>query len=147
MIVNHFPIIGTIFGIGILLVGILQKNKTVKNTAYCLFIVAALFAAISMATGDGAEEMVRNMPNIGREIIHNHEEIAEKLVLILYLLGITSMIGLYTNFKNHSKASLVAFLALTIASVSVLLAIETGISGGEIRHTEIRTNNVAKNIR
>ena len=45
MVVNHFPIIGTILAIGILIVGILTKNNGVKNTSYCLFIVAAIFAA------------------------------------------------------------------------------------------------------
>ena len=44
--VNHFPIIGTILGLGILIAGIILKNNSVKNTAYCLFIVAAIFAAL-----------------------------------------------------------------------------------------------------
>ena len=145
MVVNHFPIIGSIFGLGILTVGIILKNKTIKNTAYSLFIVAAIFAAISMGTGDGAEEMVEDMPNIGRKIIHIHEEMAEKLAIILYLLGIISIAGLYTNFKNHSKAKLVSFLVLTISLVAVFIAKETGTSGGEIRHTEIRTDADAIN--
>lgn len=146
MVVNHFPIIGSIFGLGVLTVGIILKNKTIKNTAYSLFIVAAIFAAISMATGDGAEEMVEDMPNIGRKIIHDHEETAEKLAIVLYLLGIISVAGLYTNFKNHSKAKLVSFLALTISLVAIFLAKETGTSGGEIRHTEIRTDAITKNL-
>ena len=83
MVVNHFPIIGTIFGLGILIAGIVLKNKTIKNTAYCLFIVAAVFAAISMGTGEGAEEMVEDMPSVGKQIIHEHEEMAEKLALVL----------------------------------------------------------------
>jgi uncharacterized membrane protein len=140
MVVNHFPIIGTIFGLGILLTGIILKNNTIKNTSYCLFIISAVFAAISMATGDGAEDMVENMPNVGRKIIHEHEEMAEKLAIALYTLGTISLTGLYLNIKNHAKAKLVSFLALTIAFVAVFLAQQTGTSGGEIRHTEIRTN-------
>ena len=56
MVVNHFPIIGTIFGLGILIVGLLLNNKAIKNVAYSLFIVAALFAFFCMNTGEGAEE-------------------------------------------------------------------------------------------
>ena len=140
MIVNHFPIIGTIFGLGVLIAGIALKNKTIKNTAYSLFVIAAIFAAVSMGTGDGAEEMVEDIPNIGRKIIHNHEEMAEKLAIVLYLLGVISLIGVYTNIKNHSKAGLVSLIALIISLGSVFLAKETGTSGGEIRHTEIRPN-------
>lgn len=145
MVVNHFPIIGTIFGLGILVAGIVLKNKTIKNTAYCLFVVAAVFAAISMGTGEGAVEMVEDMPSVGKQIIHEHEEIAEKLAIVLYLLGLVSIVGLYMNYKNHAKASLVSFIALTICVVAVFLAQQTGTTGGEIRHTEIRANATSNN--
>ena len=72
LVVNHFPIIGTILGLGILITGMLFKNNSVKNTAYILFIVAAIFAAFSMGTGEGAEELVEELPSVGKEIIHEH---------------------------------------------------------------------------
>jgi uncharacterized membrane protein len=140
MVVNHFPIIGTILGLGILITGIILKNNTVKNTAYVLFIVAAIFAAFSMGTGEGAEEMVEDMPSIGKEIIHEHEEMAEKLAIVLYVLGVISIAGLFLNYKKHTKASLISFIALIIAIVGVFCAQQTGTTGGEIRHTEIRAN-------
>lgn len=142
LVVNHFPIIGTILGVGILISGIILKNNTVKNTSYVLFIVSAIFAAFSMGTGEGAEEMVENMPTVGDQVIHQHEEMAEKLATVLYLLGVISLVGLYTNLKNKAKANLVSYLALAISCVGVFLAQQTGTTGGEVRHTEIRTNAV-----
>ena len=103
LVVNHFPIIGTILALGILLAGILLKNISVKNTAYVLFIVAAIFAIFSMQTGEGAEEMVEDMPNIGKRIIHEHEEIAEKLAIVLYLLGGISVLGIILNLRQFLK--------------------------------------------
>ena len=146
MVVNHFPIIGIILGFGVLIAGMLLKNNSVKNTAYCLFIVGAIFAAISMATGEGAEEMVEDMPSVGKQIIHEHEEMAEKLAIVLYLLGIVSIAGLYTNIKKHAQAKLVSFLALTIAAVGIFLGKQTGTTGGEVRHTEIRANAGATTV-
>ncbi|SNB34966.1 hypothetical protein [Flavobacterium psychrophilum] len=140
MVVNHFPIIGIIFGFGILISGIFIKNNTVKNTAYFVFIVSAIFAFTSMYTGDSAEEMVEDMPNIGKKIIHIHEEWAEKLAIVLYILGAISIGGLYLNLKKQAKANFISFLVLIIAIAGVILAKFTGTSGGEIRHTEIRTN-------
>jgi uncharacterized membrane protein len=145
MVVNHFPIIGTILGLGILITGMILKNNSVKNTAYVLFIVAAVFAAFSMGTGEGAEEMVEDMPNIGKRIIHEHEEIAEKLALILYLLAAVSLTGLILNLKNHSKAKLISFIAAIVAMGAVFIATLVGTSGGEIRHTEIRNENTVSN--
>lgn len=140
MVVNHFPIIGIILGFGVLIAGIVFKNDSVKNTAYSLFIIGAIFAALSMATGEGAEEIVEDMPSVGKKIIHEHEEMAEKLAIVLYLLGVVSIAGLYTNIKKHSQAKLVSFLALTIAVIGVFLGKQTGTTGGEVRHTEIRVN-------
>ena len=140
LLVNHFPIIGTIFGLGILIAGMIFKNNAVKNVSYVIFIVTAIFAFIGMSTGEGAEEIVEDMPNIGKQIIHEHEEIAEKLAVVLYVLGVVSLFGLYANLKNHSKAKLTSYLALVIAIVGVVLTKSVGTSGGEIRHTEIRAN-------
>lgn len=148
MVVNHFPIIGIILGFGILVTGIFLKNNSVKNTAYCLFIVGAIFAAVSMATGEGAEEIAEKLPSVTDQIIHEHEEMAEKLAIVLYALGLVSLIGLYLNFKNHAKANLISYLAVLIAVVGVFLGKQTGTTGGEIRHTEIRKNtgNTASDI-
>jgi uncharacterized membrane protein len=142
MVVNHFPIIGTILGLGILITGMILKNNSVKNTAYFLFIVAAVFAAFSMGTGEGAEELVEDMPSVGKQIIHEHEEMAEKLAIVLYALGVISLGGLFMNFKKHSKANLVSYVAVVVAFVGVFFAQQTGTTGGEIRHTEIRANAV-----
>lgn len=143
MVVNHFPIIGTILGLGILIGGLVFKNNSIKNTAYCLFIVAALFALASMSTGEGAEEIAEKLPSVTDQVIHEHEEAAEKLAVVLYFLGAISIVGLYLNIKKNEKANLVSFLALTIAVVGVFLAQQTGTTGGEIRHTEIRANGTA----
>ena len=140
MVVNHFPIIGTIFGLGILIAGIFLKNNVIKNVAYILFVIAAIFGAVSMATGEGAEEIAEKLPSVTDQIIHEHEEMAEKLALVLYALGVISLIGLYLNFKNHAKAVAVSYIALVVAVIGVFFGKQTGTTGGEVRHNEIRAN-------
>ena len=143
MVVNHFPIIGTIFGLGILIAGIFMNNTVIKNVAYILFVVAAIFAAVSMTTGEGAEEIAENLPSVTDQIIHEHEEMAEKLALVLYALGVISLLGLYLNFKNNAKAAVVSYIAIVVAVIGVFLGKQTGTTGGEVRHTEIRATATA----
>jgi uncharacterized membrane protein len=142
LVVNHFPIIGTIFGLGVLITGLLLKNESVKNTAYVLFVVAAIFGAFSMGTGEGAEEMVEDMPNIGKQIIHEHEELAEKLALVLYVTGFFALLSLFAAVKKHKFAKILSFITLALALVAGILSKSVGTSGGEIRHTEIREEAV-----
>ncbi|MEY4011573.1 MAG: hypothetical protein RIT22_697 [Bacteroidota bacterium] len=141
MVVNHFPIIGTILAIGILTAGLLNKNQSIINTAYVLFIIGAVFGILSMNTGEGAEEMVENMPGIGWEIIHDHEELAEKMALLLNVLGLLSIIALYLNYKKNTKEKLVSLFILAIGIASLFVVQKVGTSGGEIRHTEIRASS------
>ena len=140
LVVNHFPIIGTIFGLGILISGILLKNKTAVNIAYILFVISAIFGFASMYTGEGAKEMVEDLPNVGDQIIHEHEEMAEKLAIVLYVLGTFSIAGLILNTMKHSKAKFVTYIVLITSLAAALLGKQTGTTGGEVRHTEIRAN-------
>jgi uncharacterized membrane protein len=145
MVVNHFPIIGTIFGLGILITGIVMKNNVIKNVAYVLFCISAIFGFASMFTGEGAEEIAENLPSVTDQIIHEHEEMAEKLALVLYVLAGISLVGLYLNFKKYAKANLVSYFAFVVALVAVFFGKQTGTTGGEVRHTEIRANATVGN--
>jgi len=93
-----------------------------------------------MGTGEGAEELVEDMPTVGKQIIHEHEEMAEKLAVVLYVLGIISLGGLILSYLKNAKATMLFYVALVVAVVGVFFAQQTGTSGGEIRHTEIRPN-------
>ena len=139
MVFNHFPIIGLFFGIGILAYGIIKKQTILVNTAYIIFIVCMIMAKATMMTGEGAEEIVEEL-GISHDIIHEHEEIAETFMKILYALGILSILGLVANVKKHAKAAIVSFVVLVLAISAAVLSKSVGTSGGEIRHTEIRAN-------
>jgi uncharacterized membrane protein len=148
MVVNHFPIVGTIVAIGILIAGLLNKNQSIINTAYVLFIIGAVFGILSMNTGEGAEELVEDMPGIGWKIIHEHEELAEKMALLLDVLGILSLVGFYFQYKNNPKQKLVSYLLLVLSIASLFVIQKVGTSGGEIRHTEIRNeSNATHNLK
>ena len=145
IVFNHFPIIGTIFGIGILITGLISKNNALKNTAYVLFSIGAVFAFMSMNTGEGAEELVEDMPAVGKQIIHEHEEIAEKFAIIMYATGFFGLLSLFAAYKKHKFASAFSYITLLLALLAGVVAKSVGTSGGEIRHTEIRANFNAAN--
>ena len=139
MVFNHFPIIGLFFGIGILAYGIIKKQAILVNTAYVMFIVCMIMAKATMMTGEGAEEIVEEL-GISHDLIHEHEEIAETFMKVLYALGILSILGLVANVKKHEKASFFSYVVIILAIGSAVLSKNVGTSGGEIRHTEIREN-------
>ena len=144
MVLNHFPIIGLIFGIGVLFYGIIKKHSILINTAYVIFIICMIMGKATMMTGEGAEEVAEKL-NISHELIHNHEEVAETFMKLLYGLGILSILGLFANIKKHDKAFILSLIILILATGSSILSIKVGNSGGEIRHTEIRESASVNN--
>lgn len=141
LVVNHFPIVGVVLGFGTLLTGLILKNNTVKNVSYGLFIVTALLAFASVSTGGDAVGMVKNMPDVTKPIIQEHAELAEKFAFVLYFLALVAIVGLYSNIKNVSMAKWISFVALIVAGIAVYISKDVGNTGGEVRHTEIRSDS------
>ncbi|WP_445710824.1 hypothetical protein [Flavobacterium sp.] len=139
MVFNHFPIIGLFFGLGILIFGIAKKETILVNTAYVIFIICMIMGKATMMTGDGAEEIVEEL-GISHSIIHEHEEIAEGFMKVLYGLGLFSIVGYILNKRKHVKANYISYLVLLLALFAAFLSKGVGTSGGEICHTEIREN-------
>jgi uncharacterized membrane protein len=141
LLVNHFPIVGLVISTGIFLVGIVRKNNSLQQTAYVLFILVACAAAVSMNTGEGAEEIAENFAQVTHHLIHEHEEWAEKFALLTYLLAVGSMVNYYFSIKKNALQNKLNYVLLLIALGACLLSKPVGTSGGEIRHTEIRTES------
>lgn len=138
LVVNHFPIILPMVGALILIIGLIAKSDAVKRTGFLMFVLGAVSSMIAMASGEGAEEIVEKMGNIDHYFVHEHEEKAELFAIISYILGAIALFGLWASFTKKKFANIVAFAALLMSGVSLHFAKETGTSGGEIRHTEIR---------
>jgi uncharacterized membrane protein len=143
LVVNHLPIIFPIAGVIVLAVGIGFKAAMVKRTAYFLFAVAAVTSAMAMNSGEGAEEIVEELNGVSHRLIHAHEEKAETFAIMSYLLGLASLTTLWLSWKGKTWSNQMAYVVLVLAFITVFLGKQTGTTGGEIRHTEIRSGDSA----
>lgn len=140
LVVNHLPIVGVIIGSLVLIAGYLSIKMPVKVTALGIFIFSAITAMISNFTGEGAEEVVEGMGIVSHELIHEHEEMAETFLLLTVILGVISILTLYFTAKKKEFARYGFILALLLSVACIFTGKQTGTSGGEIRHTEIRAD-------
>ncbi len=141
LFLNHLPIIGTLFGILTLAAGFILKNSSVKRTALALFIVAAVFAVPAFLTGEGAEEVVEGLPGVTENIIEEHEELAAVFIWLTSALGILSLFTLYADIRDKSYSKVLYGITAALCIATMVLAQQVGTTGGEIRHTEIRSAN------
>tara|TARA_R110002074_G_scaffold20852_1_gene65354 strand:+ start:5938 stop:6426 length:489 start_codon:yes stop_codon:yes gene_type:complete len=140
LVVNHLPIVGVLIGLLVLSAGLIMKKPQIKSTALGIFIFSALTTIVAFLTGEGAEEIVENLPGISETLIHKHEEYAELFLATMQILGVVSLITLFLQYKklSFSKYGFVLILLLSMASIGV--AKYVGTSGGEITHIEIRSD-------
>jgi len=141
LVVNHLPIIFPIVGVVVMITGIISKSEAVKRTAFMIFVFGALATIAAMNTGEGAEEVVEKINGVTENYIESHEETAETFAILSYILGGISLLGLWASFKQKTFSLLISIGALIFAFVVLFFAKQTGTTGGEIRHTEIRNGN------
>jgi len=139
LVVNHLPIIFPLVGIIVLIAGLITKSTAVERTAFMIFILGALAAIAAMTTGEGAEDVAEKLSGVTKTYIHHHEEAAEIFALLAYILGGISLIALWASFKKKNFSNALAIGTLVFAVVVLFFAKKTGTTGGEIRHTEIRS--------
>jgi uncharacterized membrane protein len=141
LVVNHLPIIFPLVGVIILVTGLFSKSEAVKRTAFMIFILGGIAAIVAMSSGEGAEEVVENISGVSENFIKNHEETAETFAILSYVLGGISVLGLWASFKKKTFSNVICIIVLIFALVVLFFAKQTGTTGGEIRHTEIRNGN------
>ena len=58
LLLNHIPVLGTAFGLGLLVFALCRKSDELKKAAHGFFLVTALFSVSTYLTGEPAEEVV-----------------------------------------------------------------------------------------
>lgn len=140
LVVNHLPIILPIAGVLVLIGGIVFRSEIVKRMAYFLFAIGAVSALSAMTSGEGAEEIAETLPGVTDNVIHEHEESAELFALLSYVFGALSLFAMWASWKKKKISSLLTYLVLIFSLIVLFLGRQTGTTGGEIRHTEIRSD-------
>lgn len=137
----HFPIIGTIIGAALLAYGLIIKNLEIQKVAMITFVIMALLTIPVFLTGDETEEAVEHVPGFSEQLIDNHEELAEKAIWLIGILGVLSLIAYYAILKKLSFGKIITAITLILSLVTFGVFAQVGNLGGQIRHSEIRTES------
>jgi hypothetical protein len=64
LIINHFPVIGILGAILLLVYSLVRKSEEVKMVSLSVFAIIALITLAVYFTGGAAEEVVKNLPGV-----------------------------------------------------------------------------------
>jgi uncharacterized membrane protein len=142
LLLNHFPIIGTLIGSALLAWGFFKKQDNIKNAACMIIVIMALMAIPVFLTGEPAEDAVENLPGIAESIIEEHEEAAQFAIWILGFTGLMAFVSLIAGRVNHRLAKTAFTLTLILSILGFAAMARAGYTGGQIRHSELQNGAV-----
>ena len=140
LLLNHIPILGSFFGLGLLSAGAVSHGGRLWLTraALALFLVVGVTAVPVNLTGEPAEELVEELPGVTHRAIHEHEEVAEFALIAASLLGAVALGTLLLQQRNHPATSRALWAVWALALMTAGLMARTGYEGGLIRRPEMR---------
>jgi len=138
LLLNHVPVLGTVFGLGLFVFASWRRSDEIKRAALGLFLIAALIAIPAYLTGEPAEDSVESLPGVTHALIERHEEAAAIAMTGVLVLGLMSLAGLILFRHPQPLPRWFGSLTLTAALVVSGLLGWTASLGGQVRHTEIR---------
>jgi uncharacterized membrane protein len=139
LLLNHFPIIGTAIALGLFLFALIGKSDDLKRASLVIFAGIALLSIPTYMSGNGAALAMKEVPGVSKAVLAAHNDAAMVSLIFMELAGIFAWLALwqYRRFTYPRRWSVAAVLLLSVATVYFMVV--TGNTGGEIRHTEIRS--------
>lgn len=138
LLLNHIPILGTLFALVLGLYGAIRRQPDVLRAAFLTLIVTGIGSVAALRTGEGAEDAVENLPGVSEATLHEHEEAAETANIAAVVLGLLALGTLVWKRKEPGLGTPATVVVLAGAVVVFGLMARTGNLGGQIRHIEIR---------
>lgn len=140
LLLNHVPVVGTLFALLLFAAAILLRETVSTRFALGFSAAIAVVAVAVYFTGSPAEEAVEKLAGVTEKAIEQHEEGAELATVAMSMFGALSLAALVI-FRKRRVPGWVAVSGFVGTVVLSALMGWTANLGGQIRHTEIRSAN------
>ena len=141
LLLNHFPVIGTIIVIALFGVAILWRSNSVARVSLGLLASLGAIALLVYFTGEPAEESIEHLPGFSETITERHEEFALAATIVLASVSALAL-GALLFLRKREIPRWVTLFAFALSLVAGGMMGYTAMLGGQVRHTEVRPGTV-----
>ena len=138
LIINHFPVVGFLFGLLFVAYAMIRKSEELQKTSLGFLVLVALVTVPVYFTGDQAGDIVKRLPDVSKSLVDQHGEAASVALTGAVMLGLIAASGIF--FFRRAAAIPRRFMVLTLIltiAVNGLIGYTANL-GGQIRHPEAR---------
>lgn len=143
LLLNHIPIIGTIFAFCLLLLGYIRHSEELKEVSLGAFVVIMFITLPAFLSGTGAAQKIKDEPGISMDMINIHQGAAMLAFLLMIITGCFALVGWWQSRGKSRPQSWVMGAVILFSILTLGQMARTGNLGGEIRHPEIRSGDAA----
>jgi uncharacterized membrane protein len=146
LLLNHFPTVGMIIGLGLFLAALASKSSDLKRASLVIFLGLAVLAIPTYMSGNAAQDAICMADvkgpcadvAVSKAAIEAHEGAAVVAFAVMQLGGAFAWLGLW-QYRRTSRFPPVTMAVVLVLSLATLgLMTRAANIGGEIRHPEIR---------
>ena len=137
LLLNNFPIIGTIIGVGLFLIALLWKSEDLERAALVIFLAMALIALPTFMTGNAAQDAIKYLPGVSAGLLAAHQNAALLALVFMEITGAVAWFGLWEYRRNSKLGSVTLGVVLILSLITIGMMGNAGSLGGKIRHEEI----------
>ena len=140
VLLNPIPVYGLALALFALIAATYLGSRGGQLTALVLIFASAISAWPVMSHGERAYDRVLAMAdNDGQAWLKAHEDRAEELIFLYYVLAALSVAAIFVPKKWPRSARPLVYATMLLALLSLGAGTYIAHSGGKIRHREFRT--------
>lgn len=133
---NHVPVIGILFVIVTLAVGLWSRRAPLLRFGLATLLVLSIVAVPVYFSGGRSEGTIEKLAGVRESTIEQHEAAARAASVALGVLGLGAVLALIRYRRRDVPRAIGATMLVTAVVVSGALA-WTAHLGGQIRHEEL----------
>jgi hypothetical protein len=143
LLLNHFPTIGMIIGVGLLALAFVRRSDHLKAASLEVFFIISLLTLPAYLTGKAAHEALQGRAGVSESIIATHENAAFIGLVFMLLTGTAAWAALWQARRTAAPRTLSTLGVLVMAVATLGVMSYAANVGGEIHHDEIRVAEIA----
>lgn len=144
---NHIAVIGIPFCLFGYLWALRKSSDELRRFFAAALVLISMSSIAAFLSGGEAEELVEHLSGVSEKAIEIHEEAAELAFYLTLLCGALGLVILLALNKFRATLKLLDPALILLMLVSSGLLARAALLGGEIRHTEIRSDFMAIEIK
>jgi uncharacterized membrane protein len=142
LLLNHFPILGSIFILVMFAIALIFRNTFLQKVSLWFLVAIALLTALTYFTGGRAVDAVEGLPTTSMALVELHENAARIGLILMFFTGLIAVGGLFLFWRRAKLPNVVLALILIVLLLNTGVFVYVGYLGGQITHPEIRNATI-----